>query len=325
MRTSKSADFFVSVLNSLTEQIAVIDAKGLIQWVNHSWEHFSATNDGRPGNTLQGSNYLRVCRAAQAGGDQSSEEVLAGIEAVIRGEQPTFYFEYPCHSPTEQRWFMMRICAQDGDGAKHFVVSHQNITERKLTELRHEELATLDGLTGIPNRRSFDDFLDDEWRRAHRLGLSVSLALFDIDFFKPYNDNYGHIAGDECLRRASTALVAFARRPGDLVARYGGEEFAFILGNSEHAAACELADQMRTAIQALDIPHEYATQAGCVTMSGGVATLRPNAQTLASPSILVKAADLGLYEAKEGGRNRICAYGITDMPPDAFPKSMSRR
>jgi len=304
MSVAEAADFYVSVLDSLSQQIAVIDAQGLIQWVNRSWKTFSEENGGEPDKSWRGINYLNVCGSAGESGEWGGGDALTGIRQVIEGEHPTFYMEYPCHSPTEQRWFMMRIHPLDFDGPRYFVVTHETITERKLVEIRVEELAVLDGLTGIANRHRFDDFLEDEWRRARRLGQPVSLALCDIDFFKAYNDNYGHMAGDKCLRRVSDALKPFSRRPGDLVARYGGEEFALILGNTDEQAACTLAEELRAGVQELNIAHEHATPAGCVTVSVGVATLRPDTQPDPSPRDLIEAADQALYKAKRSGRNR---------------------
>ncbi len=259
MSVAEATDFYVSVLDSLSQQIAVIDAQGSIQWVNRSWKTFSGENGGEPDKSWRGINYLNVCGSAGESGEWGGGDALTGIRQVIEGEHPTFYMEYPCHSPTEQRWFMMRIHPLDGNKPEYFVVTHENITERKLVEIRVEELAVLDGLTGIANRHRFDDFLEDEWRRARRLGQPVSLALCDIDFFKAYNDTYGHMAGDKCLRRVSDALKPFSRRPGDLVARYGGEEFALILGNTDEQAACTLAEELRAGVQELNIAHEHAT------------------------------------------------------------------
>jgi diguanylate cyclase (GGDEF)-like protein len=320
------ADFYVSVLDSLSQQIAVIDAQGFIQWVNRSWRTFSEENGGEPDKAWRGTNYLNVCGSSADSGNRDGRDALTGIEKVIEGKQSTFYFEYPCHSPTEQRWFMMRIHPLNWNEPKYFVVTHENITERKLAEIRVGELAVLDGLTGIANRQRFDDFLEDEWRRARRLGHPVSMALCGIDFFKPYNDNYGHMAGDECLRRVSEALKPFARRPDDLVARYGGEEFAMVLGTTEEQPACKLAEKIRATIQALNILHEHATPAGCVTISVGVATLRPETKPDASPHDLIEAADQALYKAKRSGRNRAFSKGGQIQSNSAkTPRLASRR
>ncbi len=308
MDRSRTDGFFNSVLDSLPQQIAVIDAKGQIDWVNQSWRTFGEDNGGPLDKVWRGTSYLRVCSHAARAGDRDGDSALAGIKSVIHHRKPAFFFEYPCHSPTEQRWFMMGISPLTWRGPERFVVTHQNITDRKLAELKIEEQAILDGLTGIANRRRFDDFLEKEWRRAQRLGHPISVALFDIDFFKAYNDNYGHMAGDECLRRVGQVLKAACRRPGDLAARYGGEEFAMVLGNTENDAARGRAEDIRAAIQSLGIPHDYATEAGRVTASVGVSTIRPEGQSNASAFDLVDAADKALYEAKTWGRNLVVAW-----------------
>jgi len=304
---SEADGFYASILNSLPQQIAIIDARGVLEWVNRSWQEFSVENGGKPDLDWRGINYLHVCGNSPEEGERHGGNALTGIQAVIRGDAPIFHFEYPCHSPTQHRWFMMSIRPVDWNGPRRFVVTHQDITKRKLQELKFEEMAVLDSVTGIANRRCFDEFLEGEWRRAQRNGHSVSMVLFDIDSFKPYNDNYGHLAGDECLRRVGTALRPIFRRPGDLPARYGGDEFAVILGDTNKAAAYEMAGKIRAAICALNIPHEYATSAENITISAGVSTIHPKSKSNASPLKLIEAADQALYEAKGGGRNRVCA------------------
>ena len=311
MRNDTSDGFFVSVLDSLAQQMAVIDADGLIQWVNDAWHTFAKENGG--GHIDWGEiSYLRVCHGAADRGDADGREALAGIQSVIRGDQPAFSFEYPCHSPSEQRWFTMRICPIAWGGPRRFVVTHYNITLRKLAELQVEELAVIDSLTGIANRRRFDAVLEDEWRRARRMKHPVSLLLLDIDFFKAFNDTYGHRAGDDCLRRVGEALRPFSRRPDDLVARYGGEEFAVILGDTAHHGARQRAEEIRAVIQALNIRHEASPAADGVTVSVGVATRRPHMQPAATPADLIEAADKALYDAKQKGRNRVC---VNREPP----------
>ena len=140
MDVADVAELYISVLDSLPQQIAVIDAEGLIQWVNRSWKTFSEENGGPPDKIWRGTNYLNVCQHTERSSDQDCGDVLAGMEKIIKGEQSIFYFEYPCHSPIEQRWFMMRICPLDFDEPNYFVVTHENITERKLLEIRLEEL-----------------------------------------------------------------------------------------------------------------------------------------------------------------------------------------
>lgn len=302
--------FFASVLSSLTQMIAVMNASGTIEWVNPAWKVFSDENGGGPNIKWPGINYLDVCRGAGKSGesgDSDGSDALNGIEAVLSGKETEFYYEYPCHSLTEKRWFMMRFCQLEGSGERRFIMTHDNITERKLAEQQVEKLALVDGLTGLANRRSFDEFIDNEWRRSRRLNHPISLALCDIDFYKRFNDTHGHLAGDDCLRRVGGALNALARRPGDLMARYGGEEFAAVYGNADQPTALMLAERIRASIQELGIPHNTATDAGCVTISIGTATLEPAAQLAATPIELIKAADKALYRAKESGRNRVCS------------------
>lgn len=308
MNFTKANDFFAAILDSMTQQIAVIEPDGAIAWVNKAWRFLAEENGGTPEKTWRNVNYLTVCESAARTGDADAALAQDGIDKVITGKLPVFYFEYPCHSPKEQRWFMMRILPLEWDGPKRFLVTHQNITERKLTEFRVEELAILDGLTGIANRRRFDEFLESEWRRARRYGHPVSLALIDIDYFKPYNDLYGHMAGDECLRRISDILKGFSRRPEDLVARYGGEEFAAVYGNMSADAANQLAESIRQKIEQQNIPHGCGTASGCVTASVGVATFYPDREQVMKPSDLITAADKALYRAKESGRNRVCVH-----------------
>ncbi|MGH8523213.1 MAG: diguanylate cyclase [Gammaproteobacteria bacterium] len=165
-----------------------------------------------------------------------------------------------------------------------------------------EEQAGEDQLTGIPNRRRFDTRLAEEWRRAVREQVPLSLILVDIDYFKRYNDRYGHQAGDDCLRQLAKALAGGAERAGDLVARYGGEEFAVVLFHATRDGGYAVAERLRQRIEALKIPHMDSIH-GWVTASLGGATILPI--PLASSQALVEAADQALYQAKAAGRNHV--------------------
>lgn len=186
----------------------------------------------------------------------------------------------------------------------------RDITERKIAEVElhryHnflENLSTTDGLTGVANRRRFDEYLESEWRRASRSGTPLSLILLDIDDFKRYNDQYGHLAGDDCLRRVAGVVASIVRRPGDLVCRFGGEEFACILPQTTLTGAVSVASLIVMEVEKLGIMHECSRGGKYVTISSGVATLVPgtNQTTLE----LIKKADEFLYEAKNQGRNRV--------------------
>jgi diguanylate cyclase (GGDEF)-like protein len=177
-------------------------------------------------------------------------------------------------------------------------------------EARNESLAALalhDGLTGLPNRRQFDAVFSAEFNRAMRDGTSLALVMIDVDYFKPYNDIYGHPGGDDCLRRVSDAVSGARQRAGDLVARYGGEELAVLLPRTDLAGAMAVAEKMRQAVNGLHIAHE-GNPAGIVTISAGVAALAPTRGGRAAPELLA-AADAALYAAKSGGRDRVLSDG----------------
>ncbi len=170
------------------------------------------------------------------------------------------------------------------------------------------KLASVDPLTGIPNRRHFTNVFEVEWRRARRGGTSISLMLMDVDYFKQYNDTYGHSAGDECLRKIAQSLSHSLKRPGDCAARIGGEEFAILLPETDTLGAAIIADRIRLDIEALNIPHAGSKEIGHVTVSAGVATCTPTEEM--ERQALLNAADEMLYQAKKRGRNQVLGREI---------------
>jgi two-component system, cell cycle response regulator len=185
---------------------------------------------------------------------------------------------------------------------------YQHLQEANL-ELNR--LATRDGLTQVANRRHFDRYLDLQWREAQREQSELALILCDVDFFKKYNDGYGHLAGDDCLKSVAQALEKSLKRPDDLVARYGGEEFAVILPRTDLQGAAFMAQTLRLAIHKLAIPHGNSLVGPIVTMSLGVASVVP--QVGQSPQELIAQADQALYQAKEAGRDRLALNGLVAM------------
>ncbi len=295
--------FLNSILNSITDHIVVIDKNGYIQFVNESWAEFGDNNACLVKNNWDGINYLEQCDKAAASGDNYGIVASIGIRNVIAQKDPVFYFEYPCHSPAEKRWFMMRVTPFEVDNEHFFVISHQNITERKLAEEKIKQLAQLDGLTNIANRRTFDKYLLEEWRRCCRLHKPISLALIDLDYFKLLNDTYGHQTGDECLRNIALLLKDFAKRPNDICARYGGEEFVLVWGDTNSQAAKSLSERLLHAVSELKIPNEESPISKFLTISIGLATLTPEKNS--EEGELISCADKRLYKAKDKGRNRI--------------------
>ena len=195
-----------------------------------------------------------------------------------------------------------------------FIGNYTDITARKIAEEKLQEanealtrLSISDGLTRIANRRRFDEYLSVEWNRLKRERLPLSLILCDIDFFKRFNDSYGHQAGDNCLVAVADAIAGNAKRPADLAARYGGEEFAIILPHTPPQGALQLSEIIRKSVENLKIPHAGSTIKPHVTLSLGVSGMVPDEGQ--NPNILIENADKALYKAKENGRN--CAVLFT--------------
>ncbi len=201
------------------------------------------------------------------------------------------------------------ICRDPCAEVLGIVEAFTDISERKRAEqalqAANEELARLsqtDGLTGLANRRRFDEVLDAEWRRLRREGRPLSLLLGDVDHFKKYNDALGHQAGDRCLAAVAQAIRAAARRPADLAARYGGEEFVVVLPGTPAEGARQVGERVRAEVERLGLPHPASAVAGHVTLSIGAATLIPGE---GPPGDLTRLADEALYRAKALGRNRV--------------------
>jgi diguanylate cyclase (GGDEF)-like protein len=187
----------------------------------------------------------------------------------------------------------------------------RDMTTEKKAQIELERLAAHDGLTGLTNRRGFDERLDAELSRAIRDQQSMALIMIDVDHFKRFNDTYGHQLGDECLREVASGLLTAVLRPSDLVARYGGEEFAVILPSVDQAGAYAVAERIRESIAALAIVHSGNDALGVVTVSVGLACGVPSRGT--NEKDLITLADKALYQAKRSGRNRVVALRWDDL------------
>lgn len=230
------------------------------------------------------------------------EHFEEAMRAVKPGRGHSFQFSYELEDATHYFEATLTEILHRGQLAGFLLVAH-DATDRKLLEETLRNLSYQDGLTGISNRRRFDEKLEEEWRRTAREHQPISLIMLDIDFFKNYNDLYGHPAGDECLKKIAHVLVETVARPGDIAARYGGEEFAAILPNTSLLGAEKLAEQIRSHVEALELPHANSTVSPWVTVSVGLATRVPaNGEDFI---ILLEGADRALYKAKQQGRNRL--------------------
>lgn len=418
------------VLDSLLDQIAIIDQDGLIIAVNNSWINFSNENDGDLCTSGIGSNYLDVCQ----------EKVRKGIELVLYGQKSHFIFEYSCHSKTEIRWFLLRATPFTINGDFGAIVSHVNITKQKLKEFKlqksenyyrliadsssdfistqtisgiytyisptcnvslgydssemlgksaeefihpedvhlfttlqnlmqkDEKVQTItyrirckngkyiwfetkcqrflasneeceeiicisrdvtkekiklnqlerethrlkkaifiDELTGVYNRRYFNQILNEEYKKSIHSKNDFSLLMIDIDHFKQYNDSYGHPKGDQCLSLVANTLKTHVGEIG-FVCRIGGEEFCIILPNTNNGQAVSLANILRYEVEELNVPHANSYSSHYITISVGVATTTTDLSPQMDSSELLVLADQSLYKAKEDGRNQVVNY-----------------
>ena len=211
---------------------------------------------------------------------------------------------YNCSGVREWQQWEIDFLQQLANQVAIAIEQSQLYRQLAIANQKLQELATTDGLTGIANRRQFDRVLMLEWRRLAREELPLSLIMLDIDFFKLYNEFYGHVGGDDCLRQVAGAIASSTKRAGDLGARYGGEEFAVVLPNTSAEGANAVARKIYDDIASLKLPHARSSIGSYVTLSCGIATVMPSPQE--SPDTLIRSADRALYQAKTEGKNRIC-------------------
>ncbi|UWU78334.1 diguanylate cyclase [Bradyrhizobium huanghuaihaiense] len=244
--------------------------------------------------------------------EEDMERVEQAITALKNGEAEEARFVYrQRHRENGDIWVEAALHvtrASDSGEIDGVVAVVRDMTEQKDLQDKLAALATTDGLTGLANRRTFDERLTDEWARARRDGTQLSLLLIDVDHFKKFNDHYGHLAGDGCLRALSRILSAHARRPADLAARYGGEEFAVLLPDTGPDGCAEVGEAIRQALRDLAMLHAQNPPSRLVTVSVGAAASLPS-ETTADASTLVAAADRALYAAKDNGRDRLVMSG----------------
>lgn len=226
--------------------------------------------------------------------------IIGGIAYV--GPSRTLYTQYGKYLSPEVKVLSSPPRIATSDSISRLCHAVSSMYHRKIMgEL--ERLAAVDFLTEIPNRRTFVESLEREWRRASREQQSLTLAIIDVDFFKKYNDYYGHMAGDQCLKTIARMVKESMKRPADFCARYGGEEFAIILPNTGLAGARYILEQIRSNVKQLAIEHAYSPIDTVVTVSAGIAVTMP-AEYDAGAEALLKKADELLYKAKNSGRNR---------------------
>lgn len=308
LRLHEDQRLLVSILAKMTDGVALFDEDGRLVYCNDQYhEFFSLTQDVR----VPGADLETILKVAAERGEQldiPQDDIDGWVKAVVDGmarggEEEIRLFD--------GRTVIARTRAVRRLGSVSVVsdITDMRLTEKKLSSLvsEMETLARTDALTGVVNRRAFDEELEREVARSRRAGTPVSLILLDVDHFKAFNDFHGHPEGDACLKRVANVLRAQVRRGGDLLARYGGEEFCVVLPDTDEAGALVFAEGLRAAIEAAGIEHG-ASDRGMVTASLGVATFSADAGGTLSAADLLKTADIALYGAKRSGRNRVMVH-----------------
>lgn len=280
------------ILNSFRDQICLLDQDGKIVFVNEEWIRFARQNDGDLSACGLGVNYIQACKP--------NDSVYQGLKAIISGEIEYFNHEYPCHSMSEKRWFIMqaaRIRSNDY-GIDGMVVRHVNITKQKLLELQLKEYADTDSLTSVYNRRYFEKKLKEEGERARKNGLVLSLLYIDTDNFKELNDTYGHAAGDEVLKELSR-LILRKIRASDTFARIGGDEFAILFPETGTDDLKIIAGRIIEQMQQFKVQVGGSSIQTTISIGGSVFSEDFQMDTM------LKKADKALYMAKERGKNQL--------------------
>ena len=302
----ESERFVKSTIDALSEHICVIDDTGKVLAVNKAWRGFGEENGGAPAIAWEETNYLDVCDRAAESGNEDAHLFAAGVRAVLRGERTEFTFEYPCNSPTEERWYLARVTRFVLDGPVRVVVSHENITAARRAQSHLRYLAHYDSLTGLPNRVLFYERLKHELLQAERSKWTVAVMFIDLDNFKTVNDTLGHAAGDILLQQASARIVD-CLRSNDTVGRLGGDEFGVFLPDlTSPQDAALVAEKIMLSLAA---PFQINGAESYVTCSIGITIYPIDGH---DADLLVSSADTAMYRAKQQGRNN-CQFFTAHM------------
>jgi diguanylate cyclase (GGDEF)-like protein/PAS domain S-box-containing protein len=310
-------------LGSMADGLVLYDQDERLVFCN---DQFKRMFPMTPGVREPGASLVDIIRASIEAGEPAgvtAENGDAYIETVRNGLKTGGEWDFEM---SDGRWLHARARGVPEGGYLNVV---SDITERKRSEIalsalnhRLEELARMDGLTGLANRRAFDEAIDAEYRRSVRNGTPLALLLLDVDHFKAFNDTYGHPEGDDCLKAVAGVLTRMLNRPGDLAARYGGEEFAAILPDTDSEGAQRIAEAIRAAVHDLRMAH-HGSPRSVLTVSAGVSAFAGGGAE-GSVESLVQAADDALYAAKAGGRDRVVLGPVESRPAEGEPSAVNR-
>ena len=283
---------------------AILDGEGRILRVNQCWRDFSSANEGSDADQYQGWNYLHVCRGAGEA-DPDAAAVAGLLQELLEGRRDVVSFEYPCHAPDAQRWFLMRAARMEVRGDAYAVVAHIDITQRRLAENELARRAERDELTGLLGRDSFSERLQQALNHARRREHRVALRFLDLDGFKAINDQRGHAVGDALLRTVADRLREHFRAE-DAAARFGGDEFVLFAEFDPGQGALET---LLTRLGAtLSAPLEIEDGPVEIRCSIGASVFPADGET---PDALVEAADAAMYRAKDAGGGIVLTEGAS--------------
>ncbi len=297
-----------AILDSIDVHVVVIDCDGLIQFVNEAWKNFFTENGGKESIDWQGFNYLNICQQAALQGDSDANNIVQGLDNVIASHMDYFEYEYPCHSLTDERWYILRVTPL-AQVTNRYLITHQNVTRNKLIEEKATKLSIEDPLTSLYNRRGLDLCFTEEFDRAIRYRTSLSFAILDVDYFKALNDSLGHKIGDQCLIDVANIIRRYTRRPTDIAARIGGDEFVIVFSQMTKDKVLRAVNAIKSDVESLSVSKD-------LTVSIGVALFMPDSESY-SKDDLYERADKALYLAKKH-RNHIVIYNHFERALDGI-------
>lgn len=297
----KSDHLLSQAFQAFTHPIAIMDSQFTIVYVNQAWSAFS--NQYSPPSNVEwiGYNYYQPESSLDYDSGEFKTLVIQGLTKLRNGTLSNFTMEYPSHSDGNA-WYEMKIDRFQYNDSTYFIISHQDISQRKNLERENQRLTRTDPLTKIANRRRFDEFLDYEWHHCRRNQHPISLAIVDIDGLKAINDSFGHEIGDNCLREVAQKMKQYTGRASDMCARLGSDEFVALWGNTSRGQSLKLAHNLLNEINTVPISALDGQDAGHLGVSIGLCSIVPTDNDFKA---FVTMSDSLMYEAKQSGKNRI--------------------
>ncbi len=292
-----AVNFQQAVFDSLTAQVLVLDCKGTLIQANKAWRNYLLEFDGEAKSDFEGESYLDALSQLTFRDQGIVQHVKGGLTAVIEGVLPAFQLQQPFFLPSSKRWFSLKITPVH-DMEERILVSHEDVTSLKIAELASTTLANIDALTGALSRLNFMSLAEQEVQRSIRYGLPLMVLMMDLDHFKKINDLYGHATGDAVLK-SFVKTVSGVLRESDFMGRLGGEEFGVLLPNTTLEGGRALAQRIIDCVRSSQIDANGQTITYTVSIGAGCLSSQNYFSTL------LGVADLALYRAKNGGRNRL--------------------